>query len=370
MYEFRRPHVFVLAALLAAAAACGGNDGPLTPANRAQIDAIVEQQMQAEGLPGVVVGVWVGNERYVGVRGLADTATGRARAADDPFRIASISKTFIGTATLILVDRGLLSKADTLDKWYPAFPNASRITVEHLLRMRSGIADSADAAFIAEYWANPLIDLDAEAMIARSAARGAEFIEPDTVTHYTNVNFVLLERIVEKASGTDIRNFLRANVFEPLGLRSTSYPSGSSLPGALRGYSLDGGVFVDRTVLNPLPAGGAGAVISSLENLKTYGRALCRGDLLKPATQAARLQPTPLANEPAFVGYGEGLGRLGRFCGHNGTIFGFSSEVWYLPEKDATIVMNVNRLDRDDETKSFETFALIARELFPDLVAW
>ena len=111
-------------------------------------------------------------------------------------------------------------------------------------------------------------------------------------------------------------------------------------------------------------------MVSDLEDLRVYTRALCRGDLLGPATQEQRLRATALADRPSFIGYGEGLVRLGRFCGHNGTIFGFSTEAWYLPEADATFVVSVNRLDRDDDSKSFSTFALVAKQLFPTLVSW
>lgn len=363
---------FLIGGLVATAAACGGGDGLLTEAKRAEIDAVVEQMIQAEGLPGTVVGVQVGTQRHVSVRGKADLASGRARAADDPFRIASVSKSFIGTAVLILVDRGELSTSDTIDRWYPSFPRAKTITVGDLLRMRSGIADSADMNFLETYWDDPLIKLTADDMIARAAARGSEFIAPNTVTRYTNVNFMLLERIVEKVSGTDIRSFLTTHIFQPLGLRNTSYPSDSRMPGALRGYgrASDTAALEDRTVVDPTAAGGAGALVSDLEDMMIYTKALCTGTLLKASTQARRLQSTALENEPDFIGYGEGLVRIGRFCGHNGTIFGFSTEVWYLPEVDATFVVSVNRLDRDDKSKSFNTFALVTRALFPNLVNW
>lgn len=376
----RRPPLWRAAAavcLLALCSACGadGDDddtGPLDTASRARIDAIVQQQIQAEQLPGTVVGVWIGGQRHVTAQGVADLVTGRARVVDDLLRIASITKTFIGTAALVLVDRGALARTDTLDRWYPGFPNAASITVADLLRMRSGIPDSADQGFLEEYWNDPLLPLDAEAMIARAAARGAEAVAPDTVTRYTNVNFMLLERIVEQVSGQDIRSFLDREIARPLGLAHTSYPRDAVLPGALRGYgrATQDGPLQDRTQLDPRAAGGAGAMVSTLEDLRIYTRALCRGDLLRPQTQAERLRPTVLENEPDFIGYGEGLARIGRFCGHNGTIFGFSTEVWYLPEADATIVVSVNRLDLDDASKSFNTFALVAKALFPTLVDW
>ena len=152
-----------------------------------KLDSTIATEMQTQNLPGVVVGVWApGEGTYVVARGTANLATGRPRQMNDPFRIASISKTFIGTAILQLVDEGKLATSDKLAKWYPAFPNADRITIGDLLRMRSGIADSADQAFLEFYYDNPLTTLTAEDMINRSAARVAEFVPPDTVTKYAN----------------------------------------------------------------------------------------------------------------------------------------------------------------------------------------
>lgn len=61
---------------------------------------------------------------------------------------------------------------------------------------------------------------------------------------------------------------------------------------------------------------------------------------------------------------------FGSFRGHNGTIFGFSSEMWYLPDENATIIINVNRLDLDDHSKSTDLFLLVTKTLFPEYVDW
>jgi D-alanyl-D-alanine carboxypeptidase len=74
--------------------------------------------------------------------------------------------------------------------------------------------------------------------------------------------------------------------------------------------------------------------------------------------------------EPDFIQYGEGILLMGEFCGHNGTIFSFSSEMFYVPEEDAVIVVNVNRLDADDESKSTDLFLAVAKILYPEYVDW
>ena len=152
----------------------------------------------------------------------------------------------------------------------------------------------------------------------------------------------------------------------------TLYPSGPLLDSPLHGYSFEPATqrFADRTLLNPAPAGGAGARVSTLEDLHLYAAKLCGGGLLKPDTQSRRLVTTAFEGGPALVGYGEAIIRIGRFCGHNGTIFGFSSEMWYLPEREAVVVISVNRLDADDHSRSFEFFARLTKILFPELVNW
>ncbi len=72
---------------------------------------------------------------------------------------------------------------------------------------------------------------------------------------------------------------------------------------------------------------------------------MCTGKLLKPETHKACLRVHHLSGEPDSVGYGQGIYKVGEFCGHGGRQPGFSSEMWYLPHRDATIIVDVNRED-------------------------
>jgi D-alanyl-D-alanine carboxypeptidase len=366
-----------IVALVASLSACGGSDDntppPLPAATQAAVDATVHQQMSSQNLPGVVVLISIpGQGEMVKAYGEANLQAHAPRNTADPFRIASITKTFIGTLILQLADDGSLALSDSVSKWYPGFPNGDSVTVDLLLRMRSGFADSLDEDFLQEFYADPTAALTPQQMIDRAAARGAEFVAPDTVTRYNNLNYAMLGEIAEKVSGKDIRTLLEQRIYRPLGITHTVYPVATEFGGSNRGYLYNPGSaqFEDLTVLDPSPAGGAGAIISTLADLKPYARALCTGTLLKPATQALRLQGTTLDGEPAFVQYARGLLHLGNFCGHNGTIFGFSSEMFYLPAKDAVIVINVNRLDLDDHSQSTELLLLLTRQLFPQDVSW
>ena len=361
--------------------ACGSdNQGTNAPGgphfsdeNVQRLDDAIAEQMRDKNLPGVVVGVWVpGEGEYVVAKGTANLETGRARDLNDPFRIASITKTFTATAILQLVDEGKLSKTDKLSNWYPDFPNADEITIDDLLRMRSGIDDPFDQEFLDFFYQNPEVAFTAEDAIELAAERAEQFEPPGQKTTYTNVNYSILEEIIRKVSGNDIGTQITAKIFEPLGMQNSLYPTDHNLPGDLRGYGWNAAreEFEDKTILNPAVPGGAGAIISTLSDLRTYATALCTGALLKPETHAAQLEGDPMDGEPAFIRYGEGIVLFGKFCGHNGTIFGFSSEMFYLPEEDAVIVVNVNRLDADDQSKSTELFLVITKILFPEYVDW
>ena len=108
-----------------------------------QLDHLIANYVQERNVPGLAVGIWIpGEGQYLAARGVANRDTGLSRDTVQPFRIASITKTFTATVILQLIDEGKLARTDKLSKWFPDFPRADEITVDHLLLMRSGIADS------------------------------------------------------------------------------------------------------------------------------------------------------------------------------------------------------------------------------------
>lgn len=287
----------------------------------------------------------------------------------DPFRVGSITKTFVATAVLRLVEEGELSKSDELAEWYPDFPNAERITVGDLLRMRSGIVEGSDMDAVWEaYKKNRLADLSADDVIERAAKSSAQLgYPPDQRTEYTNANYVLLGGIVEKVSGEDLGAHLGRTILEPLGLKDTTYPKTNDLPGDLQGYHRDIARVepVGTTVVNPDPIAGAGAMVSTVPDLKIWAKAVCTGRLLEPPTHEARLRTQPPSGWPDRVGYGEGIIEAGSFCGHGGDLVGFNSQMLYLPQTDATIVVSVNKTDPYADPPADALARAIVAILFP-----
>ena len=368
MGEKRLPRVVVIGFLLvvldvpAAMPVAPTND--LFPAEVAsQLDRQLRDIVEQNNLPSAAIEVYVpGKGHYTFVEGLADLATHNPRTLDQPFRIASVTKTFAATAILILIDRGLLRKTDTVAKWYPKFPNADKITVDDLLRMRSGIPAPDDDAVLAQVYDAPLRtapSLDDELKVI--AKLKSEFKPPNTAGVYTDFNYDILAGIVQRITGKDIGDLITETVVTPLKLRDTSYPTDTGMPGGLHGYGWNKVYrrFDEKTLFNPPLAGAAGAVISSVPDLLTFSRALCRGDLLKPDTQKQRMMGQPLVGTDAD--YGEGVAMGHGFCGHSGTINGFSTDMYYVEELDASLVISVNRLDRDNKSQSTAIFGLVGK---------
>jgi D-alanyl-D-alanine carboxypeptidase len=161
---------------------------------------------------------------------------------------------------------------------------------------------------------------------------------------------------LQQVTGESIDQLYRERIIEPLGLTGTSFPGeDSSLPEPhAQGYTLQGQSSgadpIDATDWSPSVAWTAGEMISTVEDLLVYGRALGTGEgLLPPEQQTERLDSfisdLPPLNQPPLKGnlaYGLGLGIDRGWVGHNGEIPGYNTYLFYHPELDAVVAVEVN----------------------------
>jgi D-alanyl-D-alanine carboxypeptidase len=356
-------------ALLSPAASAATSSNTLFSEDAAErLDHKIEAIVRQNNLPSVAVGIYIpGRGHYTFVDGFADLETRRPRRFDQPFRIASVTKPFAATAILVLVDRGLLKKTDHIDKWYPQFPNADKITIDDLLRMRSGIPAPNDDEVLAQVYDAPLAPAPPLAKELQTyAALKLQFIDPNTVGVYTDFNYDILAGIVQEVTGQDIGTLITETVILPLDLHATLFPTGIDVPGGLHGYGWNPatGRFDDKTLFNPPLAGASGAVISNIADLHTFSRAVCKGTLLKPETSKEQLEGQPLGSS---TNYGEGVAVGHGFCGHSGTINGYSTDMYYIEKLNLSFVINVNRLDRDNKSRSTAILDLVTQTILSEL---
>jgi D-alanyl-D-alanine carboxypeptidase len=340
-------------------------NGVFSAAETVRLEAAITQIVRDDNLPSAAVGVRIpGRRDFTFVTGYANLQTRAPRRFPQPFRIASITKAFTAAALLQLIDDKRLRKADSLARWYPRFPNAAKITVDDLLRMRSGIAAPNDDEVLAAVYDDPLQKAPTLAqLMAQSAALRNNFKKPNTEGVYTDLNYFILGGIMRHVTGSEAGDLITSGIIDKLGLTETSYPTGVDLPGGLHGYGWNARTkrFEDKTAFNPPLAGTAGAMISSVGDLQTYIRILCRGGLFTQATQRAMLRGQALAGSETR--YGEGVISNPGICGHSGTINGFNTDLYYFEKLDAAVVVNVNRLDKDNKPQTTPILTLVFKAL-------
>ena len=339
------------------------------PAVEAAIDQIIADTMTTSTLPGMAVSIEVPGRRgsYRKAYGVGDVKTGAPFALDGHLRIASITKTFTATLILRLVDKGRLSLDDHLAQYVQGIRNGRQITVRQLLNMTAGVFSfTEDQAFGDAFDRDPLMRFTPADALAIIRNHDPDF-PPGEGWHYSDSNYVLLQLIAERATGRSIAALMEDEVIEPLGLEGTSYPTTPAIPRPRpHGYVLQSdGTLRDVTGVNPEVAGGAGAMLSTLDDLTTYAKQLADGTILRARTQRERLDVVDTKLSPVLTtGYGLGIFEVQGFIGHDGAIYGFSTAMFHLPEKDATIVV-VGNQSTNFTTPSLDAFIRIAQLLFP-----
>ncbi len=267
-------------------------------------------------------------------------------------RIGSVTKTFTISLLLQAEAEGLLSLDDTIDQYIEYVPNGDEITLRQMANMTSGIASyTFNEQFGDAIFSDPQRIWTPEELL-QFAIDDSPAFDPGTEFQYSNTNTVLLGLVLEQVSGRPIGDLYRERIIEPLDLQATSFPEreDSSLPDPqAHGYTLQGqddGEPVEVTNLNPSWAWTAGAMISTVEDLLVYGRALGTGEgLLSPDQQAQRLDSflgEDIPPNTAERAYGLGFGRESGWIGHTGTSPGYNTTVYYSPELDATMIVETN----------------------------
>ena len=299
-------------------------------------------------VPGVVIAFWSDelNFSYVKSFGTSDIVSKAPMKSNDLFRIASITKTFVITVFLQLVDEKKVSLDDKLSKFYPDFPRAGEITLRQLCNMTSGIFNYWETedfvAWITEHPLKPVTPWE-----AISWAKDVPFyFNPGADFHYSNTNTYLIGLIIETLTGNKLEVEVKTRLIDRLNLTSTFFPTTLSFPVGLsytKGYAVDSDVKGprDATEFLDLSLGwAAGSMISNIDDLKIWMRACADGTLLSETTQTERMKTVPFV--AAKMNYGLGLMEYKGFYGHGGDIPGYHTIIMDSPERKTTIAVMLN----------------------------
>jgi CubicO group peptidase (beta-lactamase class C family) len=235
-----------------------------------RIDALFARHA-SPGSPGAVVGVMRdGSVEICKGYGLASIELGVPITPQTRFRIASVSKQFTVTAALMLAAEGKLELSDPPHKYLPELPPLP-VTIDQMMRNTSGLPDFLELLRLGGHGLDKPArpdDLFAACMRNRhlNFAPGSRFL-------YSNTNFLLLGRIIEKITQRKLGEVLAERIFRPLGMTGTMLAAeiDTVIPGLATAYLGDAGQGFRRAG-HAYPQGGEGGLTSTVEDLLIWSR--------------------------------------------------------------------------------------------------
>src|SRR5262245_626395 len=297
--------------------------------------------------PGAVVGVIKsGNLAFVKAYGAADLTYGMPFTAETPTNIGSSSKQFTGFALALLASRGKLSLDDDVRKHIPELKDfGKKITVRHLLSHTTGYREFINTLIIEGRQVLEGDYIGPDEVVKVINRQPTLQNEPGAEFNYNNSAFSLATLVIERVSGRPFPEFMREEVFLPLGMTKTWVRAnpGQIIPGRSIGYIAGEGGFREvRDLYNSAGAGGIhttpGDVAKWMHNLKTG--TLGGPEVIKELTTSLVLNNGSSANygKCVFLDTNRGLRRWQ----HGGNDVAHSSTFSYYPDLDAGYVVFSN----------------------------
>jgi uncharacterized protein YbbC (DUF1343 family)/CubicO group peptidase (beta-lactamase class C family) len=347
-------------AAAAAQSASAPSVRPLDTAKMAAADRAIEEAIAAKNCPGAVLIVGRGDrtggqvlyQRAYGNKALQPTT--RPMTLDTVFDLASLSKS-VGCASsvMVLIEQGKISPQEKVAHYFPEFGKNGKeaISVAQLLTHQSGLIPD-----------NPESDYHNGAAAAwRKICELKPTTPPGTAFKYSDVNFIVLGKLVEKVSGESLDKFAKAHVFEPAGMNETGYKPPATLKERAAPTEKRNGEWIVGEVHDPRAfslggvAGHAG-VFSTGADVARFCRMVLNGGtidgkrVLKPETVAEWIKPRALPDGTHLRTYGFDVDtpysgpRGERFA--KGVTFGHTgftgTSFWMDPKNDCYVILLTN----------------------------
>lgn len=342
--KFKLAIAFLIAATLSAVVQA--RPMPETGLFTKQVDALVEQQMRAERVPGMAVAVLFNGQLIV--------AKGYGRATlehDVPvtpntiFQSGSVGKMFVSTAILSLVDQGQMSLDDPVKKFLINAPAAwHAITIRQLLTHTSGIPDFEETFDLRR-------DYTDDELVQHAYSLPLDFA-PGTRWSYSNTGYVLLGIVAKIASGKPYLETIDSRIFKPLGmLTARGISEADIVPNRASGYQLVGDAVQNQEWVSPTMNSTAdGSLYLSLNDMIAWSRGIDRQAVISAASWKQMFTPVKLASgKPYPYGFGWNIDKVSGHARyhHGGGWQGFRSNYARYPDDGLAIIIFANSVSSD-----------------------
>jgi len=331
-----------------------------------EIDALFRDFATRAHVPGIAFGIVIDGElAHAGAAGYREMPSKAGIDSDTVFRIASMTKSFTAMSILKLRDEGKLALDDPAERYVPElaglrYPTSDSplLTIRHLLSHAEGFPEDNP-------WGDRQLAVTDQQM-TEMLRKGIPFSNPPGIAYeYSNYGFAILGRIVSGVSGMKYRDYVTANILEPLGMTSTTLEPSSVPPARLaHGYRWENDQWIEEPPLADGAFGAMGGMLTSMRDLSRYvafhmsawpprsdpDEGPVRRASLREMQQVSRTAPASVTTNPANPstelntgGYGFGL-RVWQTCdfrhvvAHSGGLPGFGSHMRWFPEHGVGVI--------------------------------
>jgi len=309
-------------------------------------DAYVAQETLTDHFRGAVLVGIDGKVVFEKAYGPADQEWDVPNTPKTKFRIASLTKQFTAACILMLQERRLLHVQDPISKHMTGLPAPwKQVTVHQLLTHTSGVPNPDYAS--KQYAKVQRIGATPQQLVALVGNQRLDFV-PGTRWNYSNTGYILLGMLIEKISGHSYAEFLKSNIFEPLGMQSSGYDRATEiLEGRASGYEIKDGHLANADFIDMSTPFSAGGIYSTVEDMYQWNEALAVPGKLLSANSLKQMftEYSEATHQGQHYGYGVVISRqkFGKLLYyHGGGVEGFSSSVQRYPEERLCIIVLSN----------------------------
>jgi D-alanyl-D-alanine carboxypeptidase len=315
------------------------------------VHKIIEKWQTENNVPGLSMVVSTPQHREIFLRGTSYKETNAPVTSLTKFGVGSITKTFISALILKLEEEGKLKIEDPMGLYIQEYPRWSHFTLKQLLQMSADIRDfyGSRTAYFNDVMTNPSANWTPDALLklAYQMPERTEFIK----WVYSNTNYLLLGKVIEKVTGHSLRKVLKSYILTPLGLKNTAFSENefsiSEKINMAHGYYND----IDMFKMKPSNYGAAGAVFMSVLDLEKWAKhLLVTQDVLsqkqlRKMLEGIEIPPGKVRPENTSFGLGVFITKdpaFGKMIWYTGAIQGHSSVFLWIPSRQVMIVAQIN----------------------------
>lgn len=274
------------------------------------------------------------------------------------FEAGSVSKQFTATAALLLVQQGKLALTDDVRKYVPELPDYGKpLTIDHLLHHTSGLRDWGAVAGVSGWPRGTRIHTHAHMLDIASRQKALNY-EPGAEFSYTNTGYNLLAVIIERITGQSFAEFTRQQIFEPLGMKHTSWRDDFTriVKGRAIAYVKEKDGFHNEMPFENVH--GNGGLLTTVDDLLLWNENFTHGKVGGPALLAA-LQRRGRLNDGREIEYAGGL-FMTSYDGlpevsHGGATAGYRAFLARYPEQRLSVAVLCNLGNIDPSTLAHRT---------------